>query len=483
MLVRERSYRLGFREPRIRLMIRRLSNLLFCLTAFSLSFSGEMLACDRCGLANRCYYSVPHEVHGLQAGADGAVPLGDDHADDLAAFTTFQNGWTNTSSGSSGLGRPATLTWSVVPDNTALPTGLGEPVSNSNLIEFLDDVHHSGNSPGGADLTQRAWWQLINSSFERWDELSGISFNYEPEDDGRRLGTINGALGFRGDHRIGGHSIDGQVSPTFLAYNFFPNNSDMVIDTDEVNRWSNAGDNFRLFRNMLMHEIGHGIGLNHVSPTSQTKLMEPRISTQYDGPQYDDILGAHRLYGDANEEGSGNDIYSNATTVGSVLAGQTISVGTDADDELVLPGEIDFVSIDDDSDVDYFRFSASASQIVNIKVTPMGPTYQEGQTVALLDDFIGSAQSDLTLELYDSSGTMMLASSDEIGLGMTETITGYQLGAAGDYFVRVGGKQNTSQFFQLDITAVPEPTSLLLAGIVVIVSIGRRRPRWSRIGA
>jgi len=156
---------------------------------------------------------------------------------DFAAFTTFGNGWTSTSSGTSGLGRPATLTWSVVPDNTQLPTGLGEPVSNSNLITFLDGIHHGGNSPGGADLTQRNWWQLMNSVFERWDEVSGITFNFEPNDDGTRLGSTGnsgrGVLGIRGDYRIGGHPIDGQTSPTFLAYSFFPNNSDMVIDTDE----------------------------------------------------------------------------------------------------------------------------------------------------------------------------------------------------------------------------------------------------------
>ncbi len=399
--------------------------------------------------------------------------LGDDGT--FAAFTTAGNGWTSTSSGFSGLGQPATLTWSVVPDNTQMPTGLGEPVSNSNLIAFLDGVHHGGNSPGGADLTQRAWWQLMNSAFERWDAISGLSYSYESTDTGSKLGTASGILGTRGDHRIGGHSIDGQTSPTFLAYNFFPNNSDMVIDTDEINRWSNSNNNFRLFRNMMMHEIGHGIGLNHVEPVNQSKLMEPFISVAYDGPQLDDILGAHRLYGDNNEEGSGNENSINATSIGTVLAGQTISIGTDAVNTFVSPAEVDFVSIDDDSDTDYFRFSVNSANLIDIKLTPLGPTYNEGTSAANAVPFDTSAQSNLTLTLYDTDGTSLLQFSNNTGIGLSEEINNYQLAAAGDYFVRVKGLDNAAQFFQLDVTAVPEPTSLLLLVVGSVGSVLTRR--------
>lgn len=402
--------------------------------------------------------------------------LGEDGT--FSAFTTAGSGWTSTSSGSSGLGRPATLTWSVVPDNTQMPTGLGEPVSNSNLIAFLDGVHHGGNSPGGADLTQRAWWQLMNSAFERWDAISGLSYSYESTDTGSRLGTASGILGTRGDHRVGGHSIDGQISPTFLAYNFFPNNSDMVIDTDESIRWGNSNNNYRLFRNMMMHEIGHGIGLNHVLPVNQSKLMEPFISVAYDGPQLDDILGAHRLYGDNNEEGSGNDNYINATPLGTVLTGQTVSVGTDAVNTFVSPGEVDFVSIDDNSDTDYFRFSVNSANLIDIKLTPLGPTYNEGSAAGNVLPFDSSAQSNLTLTLYDTDGTSLLQFSNNIGIGLSEEIDNYQLAAAGDYFVRVKGLDNAAQFFQLDVTAVPEPTSLLL---LVVGGVGCALTRRRKI--
>ena len=75
---------------------------------------------------------------------------------ELEAFRTQGNGWTSTSSGSSGVGRPATVTWSVVADGTQLPTGLGEPTSDNGLIAFLDGIHHGGSSPGGRPPAKRS---------------------------------------------------------------------------------------------------------------------------------------------------------------------------------------------------------------------------------------------------------------------------------------------------------------------------------------
>jgi len=412
------------------------------------------------------------------------------------AFRTGGNGWTNTASGSSSLGAPATLTWSVVPDGTTLPssfvssTGSSGGVNTpSDLISFLDGIHHGGASPGGNDLTQRNWWGLMNSAFERWDAVSGVTFNYESQDDGPSLSSSPGVLGTRGDYRIGGHSLDGQTSPTFLAFNFFPNNSDMVIDTDEINRWSNSTNNYRLFRNMLMHEIGHGLGLSHVesfdvNPTRPnfqfgTFLMEPTLASGFDGPQFDDILGIHRLYGDSYEEGTGNNTYLNATTLGAVLPGQTISLGTDANDLSVAATDIDFVSIDDNSDIDFFSFSISSPQTVDLLLTPLGPTYDEGAqgsgNAGTQQPFIASAKSNLTLALIDTNGTLLLEFSNDTGLGLSEDITNYQLLAAGDYFVRVGGIQNEAQFYQLDITVVPEPTTCCLASLAIAVLGARRR--------
>ncbi|NOY29394.1 MAG: matrixin family metalloprotease [Planctomycetes bacterium] len=379
-------------------------------------------------------------------------PLDAGGSDQLEPFRTVGSGWTTTSSGTSSLGAPVDLTWSMAPDGTNLPRGLGEPASPNNLIAFLDGIHQGGASPGGADLTQRDWFPLVESSFERWDAVSGVNFTYEPNDDGASFSPFTGGvLGTRGDYRIGGHSIDGQISPTFLAYNYFPNYAEMVIDTDEIDRWGNPEENFIRFRNMLMHEMGHGLGLNHLESSDADFLMEPFLATAFDGPQLDDILGIHRLYGDANEENGGNDTYLNATSLGKFRPGKSRSYGVDAGDAVVDPGDTDFLSIDDDSDVDFFRFTVKTPSLVDLTLTPLGPTYQEGRQNGVQTAFDTSAQSDLILTVFDSDGTSVLEFANNTGSGLAEEISSLRLDTAGEYFVQVQGMQNAAQFYQLDI--------------------------------
>lgn len=385
----------------------------------------------------------------------------------LYAYQLFGSGWTSTASGNSSLGAPVKLTWSIVPDGTSLPTGLGEPSSPNNLVAFLDGVHHGGASPGGADLTQRSWFSLMESAFERWDAVSGIDYEYEPNDDGIAVSSAfaaRGILGTRGDQRVGGHPIDGQGSPTFLAYNYFPNGADMVIDTDEINRWSNASSNFLLFRNTMMHEIGHGLGIHHVGSSNASFLMESLLATTFDGPQLDDILAAHRLYGDANEENGGNDNFLNATLLGSLSLGSSISRGVDAVSTAITPNQIDFLSIDDNSDTDFFRFTVSAAGLVDLTLTPLGPTYQEGAQGGTQSPLVTSELSNLALTLFDTDGTSVLQTAASQPIGVAEQISDFAIASPGDYFVRITGAQNAAQFYQLDVAmqAVPEPSTLLL---------------------
>ena len=55
-----------------------------------------------------------------------------------------------------------------------------------------------------------------------------------------------GVLGTRGDVRIGGHLIDGNSN--VLAYNFFPNHGEMIIDTGD-SFYSGTTNNSRGLRN------------------------------------------------------------------------------------------------------------------------------------------------------------------------------------------------------------------------------------------
>ena len=149
---------------------------------------------------------------------------------DSAAAYRLSTRWSNTalSPGVSAQGAPTTVTWSIVPDGTNIP---GEP-GNSNLVNFL-------NFEFGSSAT---WLPLLQQSFQRWDDLSGLTLIYEPNDDGSSLAGASGISGVRGDVRIGGTFLDG--SGGVLAYNYFPNNGDMVLDTGDGNFYDTPSEQF-----------------------------------------------------------------------------------------------------------------------------------------------------------------------------------------------------------------------------------------------
>src|SRR5688572_4003971 len=176
-----------------------------------------------------------------------------------------QERWASTATSlATPTGRPVTLTWSIVPDSTHIQ---GE--GGSNLIQFLDGVF--GPGPGGNNLQQRPWFSLLDNSFERWSAVSGLTFHYEPHDDLADHGSVPGLINIRGDIRVGGAFIDGNNGT--LAYSFFPSNSDTVLDTGDTTFFSNPTENHRAFRNMFMHELGHGIGLDHVVSNTDRFLL------------------------------------------------------------------------------------------------------------------------------------------------------------------------------------------------------------------
>jgi serralysin len=446
---------------------------LWCISSAMLLALGSVAsACDFCG----------HDHAGVSfCPWSAACPDGYNTADDSSppdAFVLQNNGWTSTASGSSSLGAPATITWSIVPDGTVLPRGVGEPLSNSNLRQSLDDLFNGGMSPGGADLTQRTWFPLFQSAFDRWSQVAGITYVYEPNDDGQSVPNFAGLLGVRGDHRIGGHFIDGDVRPSVLAYNYYPNTSDMVIDTSEVTIFGNPQNNYLRFRQTLMHEIGHGLGIAHVESNSHAILMEPTLDVTFEGPQFDDILAAHRLYGDIYEKGVGNQTFLTATDLGPVSLQQSILIGEDAVDQRVEMADVDFVSIDATGDTDFYKFTITAPLRIDLELTPLGPTYNQGPQGGTQTSFNAAALSNLTLALFGTDGISMLAFANGTGIGQPEILLDQHLFDAGTYYVRVMGLQNVAQMYQLNVTAVPEPSALgiLLLGVAGLVGgVARRR--------
>lgn len=382
--------------------------------------------------------------------------------------------WSTTATDGSGLvqGDPTTITWSIAPDSTSIPGFNGEPAASSNLISFLDGIYGSAGTP---IIQNKAWFGDINASLNRWSQLTGITYQYEANDDGAAFSNISsvasGVLGTRGDVRLGGHAIDGNFGT--LAYNFFPNVGDMVIDTTD-SFYNNAASNSLGLRNVLMHEQGHGIGLEHLESSDGNFLLEPFLSTAFDGPQFDDILGAQRLYGDALEtKQGGNETIADAHNLGSFNVNDSFSIGTDAVDLVVAAAETDFVSIDGLSDTDFFQINVSSNSVLDIALQVLGDSYNQGPQGGSQSLFNPSTQNDLGLELLASDGITSLGLSNSGGLGASESLSNISL-SSGDYFIRVFGTQDAAQFYSLNLnlspaTAVPfefSPSlSLLILGL------------------
>jgi hypothetical protein len=260
---------------------------------------------------------------------------------------------TATDGGGLALGQVTTITWNIVPDGTpmaALGGIAGESSAASNLKAFLNGIYAGGEAE---------WLAHFQTVFDRWGAITGVNYVKVNYDDGAGLATANGVLGVRADVRIGGHPLDGNSN--VLAYNFFPSNGDMFIDTSD-NYYSGAGklNNSLGFRNMLAHEHGHGLGFNHSCPTNQTKLMEPSVSTQFTHAQQDDILAGWRGYGDDKED---NETSGTASNLGTLANGVTT---------------ITELSADDNSDIDFYKFTVPAGKWAGVTMTPTGTTLPGG---------------------------------------------------------------------------------------------------------
>lgn len=349
---------------------------------------------------------------------------------DLEAFRLGSR-WTTTATNGSGLtqGQATVLTWSYLRDahSVAISGYAGEAAAASVLEARLNGIYGSFEQ----------WHALFVQVFARWSELTGVTYVYEPNDDGAAFPTSPGVTGVRGDIRIGGHLIDGNSG--ILAYNFYPNTGDMVIDTGDSFFNDTSSSSLRL-RNVLAHEHGHGLGLAHSCPINQTKLMEPYLTVNFDGPQLDDILGAQRGYGDIHEN---NESVDTATPLGTVGLSTPV-----AQDRLSIAGNADFYS-----------FTAVAHRSVTLRVGPPAvAAYLEGAqnndgTCSSGTLYDPTTVHNLGFELLDKDGTSVLLTANHNLAGQAETMTSYPLPGSGTYYLRVFADASTSiQAYELDVS-------------------------------
>jgi hypothetical protein len=232
-------------------------------------------------------------------------------------------------------------------------------------------------------------------------------------------------------------------------------NQNIVWDSDPSN-------NFRFMRNVIMHEHGHGLGLAHTCPISNQKLMEPFLSTAFDGPQQDDVRGVHALYGDNREN---NGTAATANDLGTIGPGSSAQIGTPVV-SLPIPANTSSLSIEN-NDQDWYQFSLDEGRLVTFRATPIGTSYLEGpQTQACNTGANVDAlrQADVSMTILNSTGAGVYRTVNDGGLGVQEVATSLLI-PAGRSYVR--------------ITEVGTPTQVQMYTLQVQVSSLSMRPTAS----
>ena len=375
-------------------------------------------------------------------------------------------------------GSPLALTWSFVPDGLSISSGVGEPVAPSQLFSRMDTLF-GGN--------RALWIQQFQRVFDRWAALTGLSYTRitatnstgnADADDGAAWGNA-GAANLRGDVRISMKPIDGTNG--ILAYNSFPppnGGGDMVIDSQEG--WNSTQSSYLFLRNVIAHEHGHGLGFFHVCPANQTKLMEPFISVQYDGPQQDDIRGVQASYGDATEP---NSTIATAYNFGALVQGAFATLGnqTLTTPPQVVPANSSIVGLHA-GDLDIFRFDTTAPRLANVTIRPVGTSYANyPQDQACNNNTINEnalAEANLRLSFLNSSGTV-IGTIDATPAGQNEVYTGLVTPTGTVYFrVDANPTPTQTQLYQVDVQIQNTvPTITASDGTVA----GRVRVSWPAI--
>lgn len=137
------------------------------------------------------------------------------------------------------------------------------------------------------------WQTAVTQAFAAWSAVANITFQLVADD-----GAAFDAATTSGDIRLGSHAFDGAGGT--LAHGYYPpvNSGSAAgdIHLDAGDAWKNGfgGPGFDLFQ-VLAHEIGHTIGLDHTAVPGS--LMNPFYTEAFSGPQADDIAGARFIYG------------------------------------------------------------------------------------------------------------------------------------------------------------------------------------------
>jgi len=373
-------------------------------------------------------------------------------------FNVDQRKWNSAGNATAAPGDAgrANLTYSFPPDGTTWGlSASGFATGSNNLIASLTSAF--GNEDTGKEY--------VRQGLAAWKKYAGITYT-ENSDNGIAQDQVSTRRSTVGDIRIGGLALG--ASTPVLAYNAFPGSpslasivgGDMCINTSYFSVGGTFPDNtnnFRYFRNVIAHEHGHGTGFIHQIPCTNSKLMEPQISTAFDSHNSDDRRGATRNYGDRY---SGNQSLATALDLGNLT---TPALKSFTNRDLSLNGFWNNGA--NASGADFYKFTLDSAQNVRIVATPRGGNITTGQQASgctgTSTAYAASSAGNLAYVLTNADGTVTIATIDATAAGAAENNLFTAL-PAGTYVLRVfdnnaanltnGADPNTIvQLYDLDV--------------------------------
>ncbi len=311
--------------------------------------------------------------------------------------------------GINSVGTPTSRTYSFPSDTLG---GIGGGASTQNVLNQRF-VQWFGSVNEGQDK--------VRAVFDRWQTLAAVTYT-QINDDNASWGTSGNPS--RGDIRIVSINIDGPGGT--LAFNFFPTNGDMVIDSSES--YQSSGNNFRFFRNVVAHENGHGMGLAHSCPQDGSKLMEPGLNTSFDGPRTDDVRGMQRIYGDNAEPNDTAGLATNLGQLGLNLILNDRSIDNGAGNAF-------------HEDIDFYRVTLPTSGLLNayLRVSnfPNYPNAPQGGGCPSGPLVQSSSILNLGFQIIAPDGVTVLHTANANGAGVDESVADFEIETGGNYYLRV----------------------------------------------
>ncbi len=321
------------------------------------------------------------------------------------------------------------VTWSLAPagsDLSLFNVGGGDSVSADGVFGF--DVQAA-----------------ISQAFADWSSHGNIEF-IQAEDPGGAAGAVRDP-----DIRI----FFGPITGNTVGLAFFPSNfsssaaGDILLDTSSP--FVMRPDNFN---GLALHEIGHALGLGHVSSNS---VLTPSLSATTLQP--DDVLGIQQVYGEQDNEAATYDFSRTERDLNILESLEDLTVngngfsntidGTDAaenifgqagNDELIGRGGADI--LDGGDGFDTLEGGEGNDQIIG----------GNGTDTAV----IGARSSDVIIITDLPSNSVTIESSEG-----TDTFTDVELFEFNDGTISFADLSDLEEAPELEVTPDPEVTSEL----------------------